>query len=833
MRVLALLLLIVHAAHAGGGFTLNAELLERYGWTLERYNALTPPEQRRLEEWLQALEEQRLAARPSGKNPLASADEKSLERLRLGAGFDSKAPSIDVPSVVPEVSLTGGQFRRFSLLGKDSRADFGLLGADGQSPLLAPSPYLNFRSGGQSSGPGLDTSWAGQAGVVRLGARLFPDDAPALDRKIDDALSAVPGGAKIAQDTRVPTGFERETLFVGSYLGQFGRAYHLLGPLDAAWSAMGEMRMTGLLPNAALDQSGALRLKLGGSSLAATGGLSEGVGLFARDMAARSLQDESAAFSPSIQKAPHASVMAWGKLPYVSGAQYELEAGRQWNPWTVVQTAAAGVSVESRGSVVGLKGSYSDESGPDAEFRRTKSAATVTYSPSPGLELFGQAAADTARLGTAQVENRSVVLGLTLTETQPGPGFGRATMVSRIGGQDALVSEEQVNRFANQLQFALALLRAAKDAGTARVGGTQGAYDAARDAWSGLDPALRGELEAAWRTAAPSAPPLSRLFSASPRDIAAYDKLFELASDTDALDRLMTRYLRRSILDELEGVKVPLLGRKVRLSAPMVVAAAHAYSLSLTPLPGITAADARGSLDPFLMKKLSDAAGCDKNGDAAALTDCLLKDLQPAERAQLQKAFGGDLSRVLADAVSWPADIIRREIDAAMLQVMIAAEKLNELTGDGGERLSALNDRALRRSFDLLDARDRERNKTVFVELRRARERDVAAEDAALRARLADYGASRLAWLQSQPSWPAGVRVAVRSQDWPRLLAIHGDAAVFDLILRAKARLVERGRSGLMIAIDDTPLGGLSIVDGEPMRLILPPRKLDLSHVSL
>ena len=827
------------AHRAAPGFTLNAEVLGRYGYTLDAYNALGVSERSRVSDWIEALEDQAASAAAAARsdiksvavipqNPSTPADQESLTRLRLGSAFDSKTPSgSGVPAFIPDVSLTGGQFRRFSLIGNEKRFDFGLLGADGESPLLAPSPYVNYSVWGAGSGRVFDTSYKAQLGVVQLGARLFTPDAPAMDAKIDAAL---PGITAI----QVPTGFETQTMPIGSALGQMGRAYHLFGPVDAAWSALGEARLTDFLPNVGADQSGALRLRLGGSNVALVGGVSEGIGLVAKDFVAKSLAADGAQFDPSVQAAPHASVMAWGKLPYVSGAQYELEAGRQWNPWTTVQTAEAGVSLPAGAEGrVGLRGTYSDESGADIEFGRRKAGAQVSYSPNPGFQIWGQYGQDSATYGSAQVDNRSVMLGVTLTEQGSNGPVGSATMASRFGGQDQLVSQDKVNAFAQELQTALTVLRALKDSALGQVGGAGGGWQDIQNGWNSLNPALRADLEQAWKQAAPSLPSLADLISTSPDKIKAFDKLADFLADTAVLDRLMTRYLRHELLSQLEAVKIPILGHSIRLSAPIVVAAAHAYSLGLSPIPPVTAADARNSLDPFLINKLAGRAGC-KTGNSNALTDCLLSQLSDAQKAALKKAFGDDLTAAVKEAVSWPSDIIRREVDAAMLQVMLAAERLNELTVDKGERLSAINEGALKRSFTLLDERARQEQGRALTVLRESVQRDLKAEDEALRAKLADYGQSRLAWIQAQPNWPEGVRVAVRPGDWGRLLAIYGDAALFDLILRAKARLVERGRRGLLIELDEySPLGGIMVRDGEPVLLSLPAKRVDLSLFSL
>lgn len=822
------------------GFTLNAEVLARYGYTLDRYNALAPGERQRVAEWIEVLEVERLAAQayapkppeaPQPKLELKPAEIQSLSQL---GRKDLFGPGVAAPEAGPlawgqGLKVTNGEMDRFTLRheASDFQLSFGQLGAGGRSPLLGRSPYLSLEKGGSGSGSRLDYGYKLQAGVVDLNARLFYDDAPGLDRRIDQGLSLV-GDPALTRSLSVSTDFTGQKLFLGSALGHVGRAYNLFGPVDFAWSAMGAMRWTGAFPNASLDQSAGLRVKTAPDhNVGVFGGATEAIGLFSRSIVADSVSSGKVDVKPELDVAPHVTVAAWGKMPYLSSVQYSLEAGRQWNPWTTVQSAAGSLSAPAgKEGRVGVFGSYSDESGEGAEFRRRKSEGGVSYSPNAQVDLWGSYGRDHARLGNAEVSNQQVLFGLTIREKAP-KSYASATVESVFASPDRLiVPEAQASSFVRTLNEHLAELQRLKDLGDALAGpgGAAARWDEVRGEYWKLDPALRRAFNDAYDRYGPGGGSLDGIFSKTGADARDYARAFELLGDARVLDRILTRAIRAQLLENIEKVEIPLFGNKYKLSAPMVLAAAHAYGLGLRPLPAVTAKDARESFDPAIFKELSGKLGCSAS-DAAAVTDCVLGKLPPAEADELRRRYGSDLTALMKETVSWASDVLRRELNSLMLQVYMAADRLNELTADRGKRLGELNDRALKGSFARLDERRRKTNAEVFKLGARLEREDLAKRDAELAARVTDYGRRRLAWLQAEAAWPKNVSVAVRAQDWAPLLAIYGDAGLFDIVLQAKAKAEARGGGRVIIELDPNPaFGGLSVVTGDPMLIRLPPR---------
>ena len=855
-------------------FTLNAEVLQRYGYTLDGYNALKFAERDRVSDWIELLERERqlAKARVGAGAPhltLTPQTQAAIDRIKasLSPDFDGKTAAVSGgPDLVPSVSLLGpgdadgnmaGTLRRISLTDakNDLTLSYGQLGLDGRSPLVEPSPYAGIEKGWDVSGRSLDWSGRASAYALNLGARLYTNDAPGLDARIDQGLANLRNAAPdlglsngdvngLADSFSYSTSFDRQWMFLGSMMGRVGRAYSLFGNsgsgVDWGWSAMGLLRVDQIFPNASLDQTASLRLRSDAEhGLGVFAGVTEGVGLFAKTAVVDSLAAGSVQTDVQPQAAPHVTVAAWGMMPYLSGVKYTVSAGQQWNPWTTVESlSASALANAGKGVKVGVFGSYSDESGPGIEYDRTKAAAGVMVKPSPGLGLSAQYFNQIAAYGDARVQNQGVMLGLTMTETGPG-GRGSATLESLFGGKDRLLPNKASSEMVQLVQAGLDDLRGLKDAGLSYTGGAAQGWQDVQSAWNKLDPDVKQSLGDLWRLANPGGSSLAQIMATKPSTIDDLNRLVNLLSDTQVWERLLVRYIRHQILEQLAAsdISIPILGQKldIHMNAPMVLAAAHAYGLSLTPVAPITANDARESLDAYLLNQGAAAVGCKTGAEPQAATDCILSTLPKDKADQLRKTFGNDLNVILKTAVGWPSDVIRTEMNQLGLQVILAAETLNELTVDKGERIGDLNMRALQASFDRLDERTRRDESRVLTLAEADLRDDLKAQDAAMRVVLTDYGASRLAWLQGQAAWPAGVRIAVKPEDWVPILAVYGDARTFDFILMCKARLAAKGGAqNLLITFDHvSPLGGMVVTPGNPAVIRLPPKAIDLTVFDL
>lgn len=823
-----LLLAALAFAEPSRGFTLNAEVLGRYGYTLDQYNAMDRSAQNRLLDWLMAMEAQReadlLRRQQQQVKPELKLDAEEIEglaRLSPGAIFDKTLPGGGANTPISgagwsnSLRLSNGRLSRFTARNEphDFELTMGDLGQSGSS-MIGHSPYLSLKKGSSGSGSRFDYGYKLQTGVVDMSARLYGPDSSPYDARIDQA-AAVLGGEDEAwakKNLSYSTSWQNQQIFVGSALGHVGRAYNLFGPVDLAWSAMGLARVSGGFPNVTLDQSAGLRWRAAPDhNVGLFGGLTEAVSLFSKSVVADSIADGSVPADPALDLAPHGHLAAWGKMPYFSSMRYTVEAGRQWNPWTTVQSAAASVS----DGKFGIHGAYSSETGDSAEFNRTRAQLGVSYKPAGGMDLWATAGRDDAALGNASISNKQILFGVTIRETvKEGPSSATLETAFTTGDQPGLPGADS-NLFARQLQEELERILALKDLLEALSGspGVSGRWGELQGRWRALDPETRRQLDElghGWP---------GRVMAESPEDIDKALKLLELLGDVEVLDRIAVRAVRSQVMKGLEDLEVPLFGNKFQMKAPMIIAAAHAYSLGLRPLPGVTAADAKNSIEPFLTKELAAGLGCE-GGDAQAVTDCLLGKLKPEDAEKLRALYGDGLNDTVQAAVGWSADVIRRELNSLILRIYMAADRLNELTVDGGARIGDLNARAMMSSFARLDQRKKRTLGAVYKLGRRRAETDTKAADAALTERLTGYGQARLAWLRRQPAWPAGAQVAVKPEHWAPLLAIYGDDRLFDVILKAKSL----GPRVLIELNDDRMLGGQMVIKGDPTVIKLSPR---------
>jgi hypothetical protein len=181
----------------------------------------------------------------------------------------------------------------------------------------------------------------------------------------------------------------------------------------------------------------------------------------------------------------------------------------------------------------------------------------------------------------------------------------------------------------------------------------------------------------------------------------------------------------------------------------------------------------------------------------------------------LEGEFAGAAARAVAEMTSWAADLLRRELNLAMIQLMLAAEELDRLTVDRGRKAGDLGVEMIARSFNQLDARKRDKLSRGVVSAKREAMADFAAGERALAARLTSMGRARLSEMTLDPSWPAGLRIAVADEHWAPLLSAYGDGAFFDLVARCAAKRRALGRTEaftLTFEFDEhNALGGTAI----------------------
>ena len=231
-----------------------------------------------------------------------------------------------------------------------------------------------------------------------------------------------------------------------------------------------------------------------------------------------------------------------------------------------------------------------------------------------------------------------------------------------------------------------------------------------------------------------------------------------------------------------------------------------------------------GSLPPTAAAALRARFGSNLEGllpPAGATADQMRDFLRNRLGAELSAALGsefkGAAAKAVAEMASWAADLLRREINLATIQLMLAAEELDRLTVDHGRKAGDLGVEMIASSFNKLDARKRGKMSDGVHAAKRAALETFAGGERALAARLTSMGRERLSEMTLDPSWPRGLTVAVDDAMWAPLLSAYGDGAFFDLVARCAAKRRALGLTApfkLTFEVSErASLGGTSILN--------------------
>ncbi len=194
----------------------------------------------------------------------------------------------------------------------------------------------------------------------------------------------------------------------------------------------------------------------------------------------------------------------------------------------------------------------------------------------------------------------------------------------------------------------------------------------------------------------------------------------------------------------------------------------------------------------------------------------------------LQREFGDDVERAVAEMTSWLGGLLSREVNTMMIQMMLAAEHLDRLTVDGGRKASELGVEMISTSYQRLDARERSTARRRLRSAARAAGDSFIADEERLAERMTERGRRRLREAQRDPAWPAGLSVTVPDAAWPSLISRYGDGAFFELLSRLAERRRAPGAAPAAVEFDYDPKpafdgamisrreGGVRVVLGPP-----------------
>jgi len=168
----------------------------------------------------------------------------------------------------------------------------------------------------------------------------------------------------------------------------------------------------------------------------------------------------------------------------------------------------------------------------------------------------------------------------------------------------------------------------------------------------------------------------------------------------------------------------------------------------------------------------------------------------------LENRYGTQLATGIAQAVSWAGDLLSREVNMTLIQLMLASEELDRLTVDHGEKINDLDLRMAMRSFDQLDERGKLRSQDRVRAIENIVAKDAGQDEARLAEKFQTHGRTVLQTLELAPTWPAGLRFEIADESWLPLMTLYGDGPLFDLIERMKEQYRAKPRpDGLTIAL--------------------------------
>lgn len=260
-----------------------------------------------------------------------------------------------------------------------------------------------------------------------------------------------------------------------------------------------------------------------------------------------------------------------------------------------------------------------------------------------------------------------------------------------------------------------------------------------------------------------------------------------------------------------------------RLLASSAYDSAGAAAAILGALPPVAADALRGRFGADLQGLLPASGASDEE-----VLRCL-RNLTSQINGLLERELSEPLARAVAEMVSWSAEIISHEINLMTIHWIVASEELDRLTVDRGRKASELGTDMLISSFGRLDGRRRAQIASRLRDVRASAASRVEEDQAAFVKKMTALGRERLSALQSGPSWPEGLRVAVQDSSWAPLMAAYGDAAFFDMLGRlAKKRRASGKTEPLEVSFEfrnPSPTGGVDVARsaGGRRSVTLPP----------
>lgn len=321
--------------------------------------------------------------------------------------------------------------------------EVGQLGVDGRTNLIAPSPYINLTKKWESDpGSWVDYRVHAQVAYVDMKARFFNDGPDPRVGRMTDLAGALGVPQReldsIRSSLTYDDAYRAQGLVISSLLAQMGRAYHVGGPVDIAWSATSLTKMMHLAPNQAFDESIGFRIRLPGEELflGVFGGAMQNISPISNRVYQELINTGTVKADFNLENAPHWTTGLWGRVPGMDDTKFSVSVGQRYNRDTTVTQGEAALMTSFHRVPVAVRAQYSRERGDGIEFDRQKARLQLDAQLSDRTQAYLAYERDRIKYGNAELDSNAVMLGVTISlDAKRGHGDSRLTVDHLFGGE--------------------------------------------------------------------------------------------------------------------------------------------------------------------------------------------------------------------------------------------------------------------------------------------------------------------------------------------------------------------------------------------------------------
>jgi len=203
----------------------------------------------------------------------------------------------------------------------------------------------------------------------------------------------------------------------------------------------------------------------------------------------------------------------------------------------------------------------------------------------------------------------------------------------------------------------------------------------------------------------------------------------------------------------------------------------------------------------------------------------VIRALPEQAAKDLRANMAPEAAKALDQALALAAQSVRREVNRAVIQLMLASEEFDRLTVDRGMKPGDLGARMISESFKRLDERNRRDlriRRSASIERLRTR---IAEESQEVATAAAGSIGRTMDALHSAPGWPAGLHVRIDMATRTELVKAYGEDALTAAVARLAVGVPTGAKTDIVIGYDASELGsrldrsedgGLRLTMGKP-----------------